>query len=82
MRNFNTCQTKVKSALYNCKSLMRPILEYVCTVWALHYHNDIQCIEVIQRRAARFAMNCYGKCQACYTNSTGLLLMIEETSLS
>jgi len=61
-QNFITCPTKVKSALY--KSLMRPTLEYACTVWAPHYHNDIQCIEAIQRRAARFVMNCYSKCQS------------------
>jgi len=61
-RNFSTCPTNVKSALY--KSLVRPILEYACTVWSPHCQKDIQCIEAIQRRAARFAMNCYSKYQS------------------
>ena len=55
--NFNQCPTKTKSALY--LSLVRPILEYAATVWEPHYHTDIYQLEIVQRRAARFAMNCY-----------------------
>jgi len=67
--------TKVKSALY--KSLVRPILEYACTVWAPHYHNDIQRIEAIPRRATRFAMNCYSK----YQSVTSMLHQLDWLTL-
>ena len=43
---------------------MRPILEYAATVWAPHYHTDIYQLEAVQRRAARFAMNCYNRHQS------------------
>ena len=59
-RHFNQCLTKTKSALY--LSLVRPILEY--TVWAPHYHTDIYQLEAVQRRTARFAMNCYNHHQS------------------
>ena len=43
---------------------MRPILEYAVTVWAPYHRTDICQIEAIQRRAARFAMNCYDRHQS------------------
>ena len=52
----------MKSLLY--QSLVRPILEYACTVWAPHSQIDIQRIEAVQRRAARFAFNRYGRYQS------------------
>ena len=58
-RNFNNCPSKIKSALY--KSMMRPILEYAGNVWSPHCDKDIQCMERVQRRAARFAANCYSR---------------------
>ena len=61
-RNFNRCPTKTKSALY--LSLVRPILEYAVTVRAPYHRTDICQIEAIQRRAARFAMNCYDRHQS------------------
>ena len=42
----------VKSAAYNC--LVRPLLEYVSPVWYLHTARDIDRLEAIQRRAARW----------------------------
>jgi len=66
-QNFNTCPVKVKSLLY--QSLVRPILEYACTVWAWHSQIDIQRIKAVQRRAARFALNRYGR----YQSITGML---------
>ena len=38
---------------------IRSILEYAATVWALYHHTDISQLEAVQRRAARFTMNCY-----------------------
>ena len=61
-RNFNHCPTKTKSTLY--LSLVIPILEYAATVWAPYHHTDISQLEAVQRRAARFTMNCYDRCQS------------------
>ena len=61
-RNFNTCPTNIKSSLYS--SLVRPILEYACSIWSPHCNNEIQFIEAVQRRAARFAVNCYSRYQS------------------
>ena len=56
-RNFHHCPIQTKSALY--LSLVRPILEYAVTVWAPYHHSDNSQLEAVQRRAARFVMNCY-----------------------
>jgi hypothetical protein len=36
------------------KSLVRPSLEYACSVWNPYLQQDIDAIERVQRRAARF----------------------------
>ena len=60
-RNLNNCPAKIKSALY--KSIVRPILEYASNVWSPYYNKDIQHIEAVQRRAARFTVNFYSRYQ-------------------
>ena len=49
-RNFQTSNTNIKSQVY--LSLVRPKLEYACSVW--EHRNKI---EMVQRRAARYACN-------------------------
>ena len=66
-RNFSQCPTTTKSALN--LSLVRPILEYATTVWAPYHHTDIYQLEAVQRRAARFVMNCYD----CYQSIIDML---------
>ena len=39
--------------------LVRPTLEYACTVWDTHYITTTRDLEKVQRRAARFTFNCY-----------------------
>jgi hypothetical protein len=56
-RNIKTSNTKVKTLAYN--SLVRPILEYACQVWDPHTEKDIQKLESVQRRAARYVTNRY-----------------------
>ena len=55
-----TCPINVKSLLY--QSPVRPT--YACTIWAPHSQTDIQSIEAVQRRVARFTLNRYGKYQS------------------
>ena len=53
----------MKSLLY--QSLLRPILKYACTIWAPRINQtDIQSVEAVQRRIARFTLNHYGKYQS------------------
>ena len=51
-RNIGDCPTHIKA---NCfQTLVRPILEYGCAVWDPHHISDINKIEKVQKRAARF----------------------------
>ena len=39
--------------------MVRPILDYGCTVWGLYTQGNIDKLEMVQCRAARFIMNSY-----------------------
>ena len=54
-RNLNIGSTSVKEQ--SCTSLVRPSLEYACSVWDPHLKSDINKIEMVQRRAARYVTN-------------------------
>ena len=50
-------------------ALVRPTLEYACTVWDPHFITTIRDLEKVQRRAARFTHNCYtDTTPGCVTN--------------
>ena len=40
--------------------MVKPIVEYACTVWAPCTRKNIQSLEAVQRKAAWFAKNDYG----------------------
>ena len=54
-RNLKQCPNKLKLTAY--KSLIRSVLEYSCTLWDPHLQKDIQELEKIQRKSARFIVN-------------------------
>ena len=56
-RNLNDCSMNVKAASY-C-SMVRPILEYSAAAWDPYLQKDVNQLETVQRRAARFATNNY-----------------------
>ncbi|MCG7874753.1 MAG: hypothetical protein JAY78_00305 [Candidatus Thiodiazotropha taylori] len=56
-RNLASCPKDVKAQSY--QSLVRPILEYACTSWDPHTKVNIQQLEAVQRRAARFTVGDY-----------------------
>ena len=61
-RNLSACPKEVKATCY--KSLVRPQLEYVSTVWDPHTKNNINKLESIQCCAARFCHSDY-QCTSC-----------------
>ena len=54
-RNVNIVSTSVKEQAY--KSLVKPSLEYACSVWDSHLKTDINKIEMVQRRATKYVTN-------------------------
>ena len=56
-RNLRSCPMECRKAAYF--SLVRSKLEYAATVWDPYYQQDIDRLENIQRRAARFITNDY-----------------------
>eukprot|EP00794_Sanderia_malayensis_P016370 gene16370-18012_t len=65
-RNLRECTSQVKDASY--KAMARPILEYALTVWDPCSKANIQTLEQVQRRAARYVFNDYStKTPGCVT---------------
>ena len=65
-RNLYSCPESVKSQAYI--TLVRPCLEYACSVWDPHTQKHCHDIEGVQRRAARFVKNCYVREPGTVTN--------------
>ena len=66
-RNLWRCPTSIKQQMYF--AVVRPILEYACVVWDPHTSSDIQRVEMVRRRAARFVSNNYKKSEGTVTIS-------------
>ena len=66
-RNIRVQNKDLKSVAY--KTLVRPQLEYASTVWYPHHDKDINKVEEVQRRAARWAIRDYK-----YTSSVTAML--------
>ena len=58
-RNLKHCSKSLKETAYI--SLVRSVLDYASVVWDPYQKKDIDRLEGIQRRAARFVCNDYGK---------------------
>ena len=56
-RNLKNCTQETKSLAY--KALIRPHLEYCCSIWNPFTDRNKQKLEMVQRRAARYATNRY-----------------------
>ena len=75
-RNLLSCNVKIKSDAY--LMYVRPILEYAICSWSPHSKQNIDKLESVQRRAARFVMGNY-----CYTSSvTEMLNSLKWPSIS
>ena len=58
-RNLRHCPPKTKETAY--KALVRPTLEYCSTVWDPYTAKNINVVEMVQRRAARWVLNCFNR---------------------
>ena len=56
-RNLKSASQKTKEASY--KTLLRPQVEYCATIWDPYTKTNIDQIEMVQRRAARFVLQRY-----------------------
>lgn len=76
-RNLQHCPRNTKATCYT--TLVRPLVEYACTVWDPHTALNIQKLEAVQRRSARFVMNNYS--QTTCSSVTSMLNTLQWTSL-
>ena len=56
-RNLRHCSTYTREREYF--ALVRPQVEYACSLWNPHTSLDIHKLEMIQRKSARFVKNNY-----------------------
>ena len=61
-RNLNKCSKEVKEKAYT--TLVRPNLEYGSSVWDPFRQYQIDAVEMVQRRAARFVTGQYNRYQS------------------
>ena len=54
-RNLRNCSSALKELSY--KQSILPVLEYAAAIWEPYHLKDINEIEMIQHRAARFVLN-------------------------
>jgi hypothetical protein len=66
-RNLRISNKKLKETAY--KSLVRPLLEYASPVWDPHHGDEIEALEKVQKRAARWSAHRYRR-----TSSIGEIL--------
>ena len=74
-RNLYHCRRLVKETAY--MSLVRSSLKYCSSVWDPHTLTNINKLEMVQRRAARFVVNDYNK----DSSVSDILRKLERTSL-
>ena len=75
-RNLHNCPRSVRETAY--KTLVRPTLEYASAAWDPHYEKDIQKLERVQRKAARFCAGNYNP----YASVTDMLQELNWETLA
>ena len=75
-RNLNKCSKEVKEKAYT--TLIRPNLEYGSSVWDPFRQYQIDAVEMVQRRAARFVTGQYNRYQ-CHVDAPGAEMDISTT---
>ena len=70
-RNLRSCPERIKAQAY--ASLVRPSLEYACASWDPYRKYQIDILEQVQRRAARFVTNTYSREEGCVSQALNSL---------
>ena len=70
-RNLRTASKAMKTQAY--EALVRPHLEYTCTVWDPHTQVKVRRLDSVQRRAARYVCN-------LWHNTSSVSVMLKELS--
>ena len=66
-RNLHSCPEEIKSRAYT--TLVRPMLEYSSAAWDPYRKYQVNCLEMVQRRAARFVTRTQGTDEGCVTRA-------------
>ena len=69
-RNICDCPTRVKEQCY--KTLVRPVMDYASCIWDPNTKANIEKIEMVQRRAARFVKGDYDRTSSVTAMLNGL----------
>ena len=67
-RNLKKCPRNLKDLAY--KSILRPKLEYASSVWDPYTAENINKLEGVQRRSARFVCNKYSRKESVTTEKS------------
>ena len=75
-RNIKSCPLQVKEDCY--RIMVRPIMEYACTVWSPHTKKNIQVLEAVAtKKSSRFVNNDYSN----FSSVTAMMQDLEWPTL-
>ena len=74
-RNLSCCSSNIKATAY--LTIVRPSMEYAAVIWDPYHHNNIQQLEKVQRRAARWVLNDFNR----FSSVTAMLQHLSWPSL-
>ena len=57
--NLSCCSSDIKATAY--LTIVRPVMEYAADIWDPFHQNNIQKLEKVQRRAARWVLNDFSR---------------------
>ena len=73
--NLSCCSSNIKATAY--LTIVRPSMEYAAVIWDPYHHNNIQQLEKVQRRAARWVLNDFNR----FSSVTAILQHLSWPSL-
>ena len=72
---WSCCSSNIKATAY--LTIVRPSMEYAAVIWDPYHHNNIQQLEKVQRRAARWVLNDFNR----FSSVTAMLQHLSWPSL-
>ena len=74
-RNLSCCSSNIKATAY--LTIVRPSMEYAAVIWDPYHHSNIQQLEKVQHRAARWVLNDFNR----FSSVTAMLQHLSWPSL-